>query len=424
MHLHKLYHRLETNTNVYPEIEKVCKFTTGLRTELQIAVRSFGENTWDRVVNRAKTCELTHYGAAMYITSNLNNNIVTPTPTSSNSVEIIMEALNKSSVNTEGPDASQDNTNPSMIYLKEEDKNNINEAYVEKRRKVVEENETPEVQNIVVNNPQAENSKTPKAKKKRNPLQGPRFYKPTIGKDVSKYSIVENLQQIKANISIAQLAAENPKYLRELITTNIILDSSSAVNIISNHFLKRIGLKITKPLTTLMLIVNGEKRRPLGEVENLPIKIVSIEFRHITGIPRVEAISKGKIKEECSDESESEYESSSKSDESTEYKDEQLEERIYTLNLWQEIEKENLKQMCLYCHTKTNEEWNEIQEILPTFYEYKIEDSFDPSTKLNVGELDEKQQEEFYDLVNEYIDIFAQNDSDLGKTNEIQHEIE
>ncbi|CAG8758634.1 7026_t:CDS:2, partial [Racocetra fulgida] len=95
MYLYELYHRLETNANVYPEIKKVCKFTTGLRTELQIAVCPFGENTWDGVVNRAKTCKLICYGAAMYITSNLNNNIVTPTPTSSNSVEIIMKALTK-----------------------------------------------------------------------------------------------------------------------------------------------------------------------------------------------------------------------------------------------------------------------------------------------------------------------------------------
>ncbi|CAG8689964.1 18216_t:CDS:2, partial [Racocetra fulgida] len=275
MRLHELYRRLEMNANVYPEIEKVRKFTTSLRTELQMAVHPFGENTWDGVVNRAKTCELTRYGAAIYITPNLNNNIVTPTSTSSNSVETIMEALTKCIENLEkkiekklennnqGPDAFQDNTNPSMMYLKEDDKN-INEAYVGKRRKVVEKNETPEVQNIVVNDSQAENSKTPKAKKKKISLQGPRFHKPTIGKDVSKYSIVEDLQQIKANISIAQLAAENPKYLREL--------------------------------------------------------------------------------KESSDESESKYESSSESDESTEYEDKQLEERIYTLNLWQEMKKENLKQ--------------------------------------------------------------------------------
>ncbi|CAG8833579.1 11923_t:CDS:1, partial [Racocetra persica] len=40
---------------------------------------------------------------------------------------------------TKNPDASQNNTNLSMIYLKEKDKNNINIAYVDKRRKVVEE---------------------------------------------------------------------------------------------------------------------------------------------------------------------------------------------------------------------------------------------------------------------------------------------
>ncbi|CAG8752006.1 11693_t:CDS:2, partial [Racocetra fulgida] len=223
-------------------------------------------------------------------------------------------------------DASQDNTNSSMIYLKEDDKNNINEAYRKKKK---------------INDSQAESSKTSKAKKKRNPLQGSRFHKLMISKDVSKYSIVEDLQQIKANISIAQLAAENPKYLRELIF---------------------------------------------------------IEFRHITRIPKVEAISKEKTKEESFDKSESEYEFLSESDESTKYEDKQLEERIYTLNLWQEIEKENLKQMCLYY-------------------------SFNLSPKLNVRELDEKQQKEFYNLVNEYIDIFAQNDSDLGRNNKIQYEI-
>ncbi|CAG8746728.1 26792_t:CDS:1, partial [Racocetra persica] len=60
-----------------------------------------------------------------------------------------------------------------------------------------------------------------------------------------------------------------------------------------------------------------------------------IEFRYVTRIPRVETISKGKTKEENSDVSKSKYESSSESDKSTEYKDKQLEERIYTLNLWQ-----------------------------------------------------------------------------------------
>ncbi|CAG8698846.1 31655_t:CDS:2, partial [Racocetra persica] len=136
------------------EIKKVCKFFTALRTELQIAVHLFGKNTWAEVVNRAKTCKLTYYSIAIYITPNFNNNIITSTFTSFNSVEIIIKALTKYIenskkkieknyslktfklesvlVNTEGPDASQNNTNLSMIYLKEEDKNNINEIYVKK----------------------------------------------------------------------------------------------------------------------------------------------------------------------------------------------------------------------------------------------------------------------------------------------------
>ncbi|CAG8510079.1 32347_t:CDS:2 [Racocetra persica] len=214
MCLHELYCQLETNANVYSEIKKVHKFTTSLRTELQIAVCLFA------------------------------------------------------SVNTE--------------------------AYVRKRKKVVEENKTPEVQNIVVNDPQAESSKTPKAKKKRNPLQGTRFHKPTIGKDVQNYSIVQNLQQIKANISIAQLAAKNPKYLRELQKKKI----KSA----------------PKPIVTAQYADDRKFRTTVKQI-------------YVTRIPGVETIFKGKTKEKSSDKSESEYESSSEFDKSTKYKDKQLEKK-------------------------------------------------------------------------------------------------
>ncbi|CAG8801160.1 34850_t:CDS:2, partial [Racocetra persica] len=272
-----------------------------------------------------------------------------------------------------GPDTPQNNANPFMIYLKEEDKNNINEVYIRKRRKV-EKNETSKVQNIVVNDPQAESSKISKVKKKRNSLQGPRFHKPTIV--TAQYADDRKFRTIalycQANIN--------------RITTNIILDSSSARKV------ENLSINIGEYSLSINVVVADTDI--YSAIVDVKIQ-VSIEFRHVTRIPRVEAISKKKTKEESSDKSKSEYESSSESDKSTEYEDKQLEEKIYTLNLWQKIEKKNLKQM------------------------YKIEDSFDSFPKLNVGELDEKQQEEFYNLVNEYIDIFAQNDSNLGRTNKI-----
>ncbi|CAG8736594.1 21381_t:CDS:2, partial [Racocetra persica] len=108
-----------------------------------IEIIPFAGSNQDLRVNRAKACKLTRYSVAIYITPNLNNNIVTPTPTSSNSVEIIIEALTK--------------------YIKNLEKK------IEKK-----------LENNNLNDSQAESSKLPKAKKKRNPLQGPRFYKLTI----------------------------------------------------------------------------------------------------------------------------------------------------------------------------------------------------------------------------------------------------
>ncbi|CAG8822882.1 20191_t:CDS:1, partial [Racocetra persica] len=64
-------------------------------------------------------------------------------------------------------------------------------------------------------------------------------------------------------------------------------------------------------------------KKSVMKIKNKDVKIqVPIEFRHITRISRVEAIFKGKTKEESSDESKSEDKSSSESDESIEYENE------------------------------------------------------------------------------------------------------
>ncbi|CAG8615622.1 28351_t:CDS:2, partial [Racocetra persica] len=107
--------------------KKICKFITSLRIELQIAVCLFGENTWNRVVNRAKICELTCYGVAIYITSNLNNNILTLTPISSNSVKIIIEARTKYIKNLKKKiEKKLENNNYSRKNNQNNNNNNIN----------------------------------------------------------------------------------------------------------------------------------------------------------------------------------------------------------------------------------------------------------------------------------------------------------
>jgi hypothetical protein len=53
----------------------------------------------------------------------------------------------------------------------------------------------------------------------------------------------------------------------------LIVDSGSARSIISLSLLKDLDMEITKASKTVMVNVNGERRRPLGAVTNLPLKI-------------------------------------------------------------------------------------------------------------------------------------------------------
>jgi hypothetical protein len=53
----------------------------------------------------------------------------------------------------------------------------------------------------------------------------------------------------------------------------LIIDSGAAGSIVSCQFLNEVGIAIDRPLTTLMINVNGEQKRPMGEVLNFPIII-------------------------------------------------------------------------------------------------------------------------------------------------------
>ncbi|CAB4374102.1 unnamed protein product [Rhizophagus irregularis] len=53
----------------------------------------------------------------------------------------------------------------------------------------------------------------------------------------------------------------------------LIIDSRAAGSIVSCRLLNDLGIAINQPSTTLMINVNGERRRPLGEVLNFPVTI-------------------------------------------------------------------------------------------------------------------------------------------------------
>ena len=53
----------------------------------------------------------------------------------------------------------------------------------------------------------------------------------------------------------------------------MIVDTGSAGSVVSLRFLQDIDMEIDKPSNIYMIDINGERRKPLGMVSNLPIEI-------------------------------------------------------------------------------------------------------------------------------------------------------
>ncbi|CAB4392219.1 unnamed protein product [Rhizophagus irregularis] len=141
----------------------------------------------------------------------------------------------------------------------------------------------------------------------------PQKVQPSISAHIQPYNIVADLQQQRANISFGQLFQISPK-LRSDVGKSIrkpgsrtaklaaqfsdqdnpnatalycdakikgqeiplILDSRAAGSIVSCRLLNDLGMAIDRPSTTLMINVNGERKRPLGEVLNFPVTIKGV----------------------------------------------------------------------------------------------------------------------------------------------------
>ncbi|PKB97166.1 hypothetical protein RhiirA5_384851, partial [Rhizophagus irregularis] len=141
-------------------------------------------------------------------------------------------------------------------------------------------------------------------KKKKTNLQ------PLISLHVPPYSMVDDIKNQQARITFGQLLEVAPKCRSELIRgirkptirkmnlgeqeigdtatalycdamvkgteIPLIIDSGAAGSIVSCQLLKDLKIPIDRPSTTMMINVNGERKRPLGEVLNFPITIQDV----------------------------------------------------------------------------------------------------------------------------------------------------
>ena len=143
---------------------------------------------------------------------------------------------------------------------------------------------------------------TTKKKKKTN-LQ------PLISTRVQPYSMVEDIKNQQARITFGQLLEISPRCRADLVrgirkptTRNVnfseneeesatalycdaqvkgieiplIIDSGAAGSIVSCRLLDELKIHIDRPSTTMMINVNGERKRPLGEIVDFPITVKNV----------------------------------------------------------------------------------------------------------------------------------------------------
>jgi hypothetical protein len=97
----------------------------------------------------------------------------------------------------------------------------------------------------------------------------------TLEDKKEKMDVVEDL--LSANLSRPNADKTSALYCEasiKHIQFPLIVDSGSAGSIISLALLKDLDMEITKASRTVMINVNGERRRPLGAVTNVPLNIM------------------------------------------------------------------------------------------------------------------------------------------------------
>lgn len=147
--------------------------------------------------------------------------------------------------------------------------------------------------------------------KKKRPVTKKKTQKgqPSISAHLPPYNVVADLQQQRANITFGQLLQISPKLRSDVgrslrkptgrsakfahqdtinttamyceayvkgVKIPLIVDTGAAGSIVTCQLLHEIGVAIDRPSTTMMINVNGERKRPLGEVLNFPITIQGI----------------------------------------------------------------------------------------------------------------------------------------------------
>jgi Reverse transcriptase (RNA-dependent DNA polymerase)/Retroviral aspartyl protease len=241
----------------------------------------------------------------------------------------------------------------------------------------------------------------------------------------------------------------------------LIVDSGSAGSIISLSLLKDLDMEITQASKTVMVNVNGERRRPLGAVSDIPLKILDCmipmdaivtdadSYAAIVGndwLRKTKAVIdydnnmmmikwKGKTFKVATECQEMPHHIVSFEVPKMEEDEEEINEEVEAEDGNEEESEEEYEsdedvQEQMYCQAQfiTKEEAQNIERDLTEeiqvenkyFYQYKETEE----GKFHTGDLTKAQQQEYHKFMQRYKNLFAWKPDDFGRTSIITHGID
>jgi hypothetical protein len=235
-----------------------------------------------------------------------------------------------------------------------------------------------------------------------------------------------------------------------------ILDSGAATSIITKTLMKELGLKINQPSKLVIVTANGTKVRSLGEISNMPMEFNGVKFLapvQVLDSPdqvlilgndwllKVKAVIDwgrktvttsigGKRRTahiQCTKVTSLQFESTDSESDSDEYEDEDLSETQLFYSeasaeesedegAWVELSDEDLQQELEYNPWEDHRGSNENPAV---YLAQTATQEEKPAS--NQGPLTASQQTGLNQLLKENADICAQSQTDIGRTNLIQH---
>src|SRR5436305_223409 len=136
--------------------------------------------------------------------------------------------------------------------------------------------------------------------------------KPAPIEQVTEFDIAQYIKDLSCGLSIGQASSRIPKYRSAMLQSvrrkrevnytssedtpqttaarcimkidgqpvSVVIDSGAAASIITKQLMRKLGYEIDRSSKLVIIAVNGNKTRALGELLDLPLEIKNQQFLH------------------------------------------------------------------------------------------------------------------------------------------------